>query len=117
MFPVAATSVVIDPRGPATAGVADLQTLYFGSLAGVFVSRNITPDPGGPAPVWRTLNTALPLTLIRDIEYGRYRDPRGTLVRRFLRAATSGRSTSFLELDTSTLGAALRHRRRPMCAC
>ena len=48
MFRVAATSVVIDPRGPVTTSAADLQTLYIGSLAGVFVSRNITPTR--PAP-------------------------------------------------------------------
>ena len=107
MFPVAATSVVIDPRGPATTGAADLQTLYLGSLAGVFVSRNITPDPAGPAPVWRTLNNSLPLTLIRDIEYGRYENPPGTLVRHYLRAASYGRGAFHLELDTGALGAVL----------
>ena len=107
MFPVAATSVVIDPRGPTTTGAADRQTLYLGSLAGVFISRNITPDPAGPPPEWRTLNTSLPLTLIRDIEYGRYENPPGTLARHFLRAATFGRGAFHLELDTGALGAVL----------
>ena len=107
LFPVAATSVVIDPRGPITTGAADLQTLYLGSLAGVFVSRNVTPDPAGLAPVWRTLNNSLPLTLIRDIEYGRYENPPGTLVRHYLRAASYGRGAYHLELDTGALGAVL----------
>ena len=107
MFRVAASSVVIDPRGPATTGAADLQTLYLGSLAGIFVSRNITPDPTGPTPVWRTLSNNLPLTLVRDIEYGRYENPPGTLVRHYLRAASYGRGAFHLELDTGALGAAL----------
>jgi hypothetical protein len=107
MFRVAASSVVIDPRGPATTGAADLQTLYLGSLAGVFVSRNITPDPTGPTPIWRTLSNNLPLTLVRDIEYGRYEHPPGTLLRHYLRVASYGRGAFHLELDTGALGAAL----------
>jgi hypothetical protein len=107
MFRVAATSVVIDPRGPVTTGAADLQTLYLGSLAGVFVSRNITPDPAGADPDWGTLNNSLPLILIRDIEYGRYENPPGTLVRHYLRVASYGRGAYHLELDTGALGAAL----------
>ena len=108
MFRVAASSVVIDPRGPVATGAADLQTLYLGSLAAAFfVSRNITPDPTGPTPVWRTLSNNLPLTLVRDIEYGRYENPPGTLVRHYLRAASYGRGAFHLELDTGALGAAL----------
>ncbi|MGH6923620.1 MAG: WD40/YVTN/BNR-like repeat-containing protein [Propylenella sp.] len=105
MFRAPATSVVIDPRGPIGTGAADLQTLYLGSLAGTFVSRNITPEPGGPPPAWRTLNNQLPLTLIRDIEYGRYENPPGTLARHFLRVATYGRGAYHLELDTGALAA------------
>ncbi len=91
LFGAPVTSVVIDPTGPAGTGAADLQTVYVGTLAGVYVSRNITPAVGGPAPVWRTLNQGMPLVLVQDIAPGATKDAGGAVVRRFLRCATYGR--------------------------
>jgi hypothetical protein len=69
--PCPITSVVFDPSVPA----ASPQVVFAGTLAGVYVIRNL-PPLGGPAaafnPDWRTFNgpagAALPLTLVNDLE-------------------------------------------------
>ncbi len=78
------TSLVFDPRSAAPAPGAPV-TLYVGTLAGVYVIRNAVPPPmpapppppppappppppASPAPVWRTFNLGLPLTLIYDLD-------------------------------------------------
>lgn len=106
LFNAPVTRALIDPRGPAGAGAGDLQTLYVSTFAGIYVARNVTPDPAGPDPVWRTLNTGMPLVLVRDLAYGEALDAGGAVVRRFIRAATYGRGAYQMELGVGALGVA-----------
>jgi hypothetical protein len=89
--PSAAMCVAFDPNTPN----AGAQTLYVGTLAGVHVIRNATPPtaaaPNPPAPVWRTFNNNLPLTLIYDIVPVVVRDAANNVVRTALRCGTHGR--------------------------
>ncbi|HEX7330455.1 MAG TPA: hypothetical protein VF290_03095 [Pyrinomonadaceae bacterium] len=92
LSPSPITCVAFDPQSPAL-GAA--QTLYVGTLAGVYVIRNATPPvaaaPAPPAPVWRTFNNNLPLVLIQDIATMVERDAGGNITRTALRCATLGR--------------------------
>ncbi|MCX6630661.1 MAG: hypothetical protein NTW28_23845, partial [Candidatus Solibacter sp.] len=89
--PSAAMCVAFDPTVPA----AGPHTLYVGTLAGVFVIRNaVAPTaaaPAVPAPVWRTFNNNLPLTLVYDIVPVVVRDAANVVVRTALRCGTHGR--------------------------
>jgi hypothetical protein len=75
--PCPITSLAFDP----TIAAASPQVLYAGTLAGVFVIRNLPRLPAGPAPIaapaafnpnWLTFNgpaaAPLPLTLVNDLE-------------------------------------------------
>ncbi|HVS00626.1 MAG TPA: hypothetical protein VMW27_28660 [Thermoanaerobaculia bacterium] len=87
--------VAFDPRSPG--GVGTDQTLYVGTLAGVYVIRNArpaltaTPPAGTPAPVWRTFNRELPLTMVTDLHAVVERNAAPIVVRQALRCATHGR--------------------------
>jgi hypothetical protein len=87
----AAMCVAFDPTVPA----AGPHTLYVGTLAGVFVIRNaVAPTAAAlavPAPVWRTFNNNLPLTLVYDIVPVVVRDAANAVVRSALRCGTHGR--------------------------
>ena len=96
------TRVVIDPRGSDAIGAANHQILYVGTVAGVYVARNVTPDPGGPAPVWQALNDGMPLVVVRDLALVARQvvEPGGAVAtRQFLRAATYGRGAYECEID------------------
>ena len=86
-------SVVFDPNSPAA--VAAAQTLYVGTIAGVYVIRNAAPPlPAAPAPlspVWRTFNNGLPLAIIQDLATVVERDGAGNITRAALCCATLGR--------------------------
>lgn len=86
-------SVVFDPHGPAA--VAAPQTLYAGTLAGVYVIRNASPPvvaaPAPPAPVWGTFNNGLPLVMIQDLTTVVERDAGLNITRAALCCATLGR--------------------------
>ncbi len=76
--PCPITSLAFDPTVPA----GNPQTLYAGTLGGVYVIRNLPPLPVGPPPpivvpaafnpIWNTFNgpagAPLPLTLVNDLE-------------------------------------------------
>jgi hypothetical protein len=89
--PSAAMCVAFDPSTPA----AGAQTVYVGTLAGIYVCRDLTPPvaaaPNPPAPHWRTFNNNLPLTLIYDIVPVTVRDAANNVVRTALRCGTHGR--------------------------
>ncbi|MEM7022602.1 MAG: hypothetical protein AAF637_08395, partial [Pseudomonadota bacterium] len=96
------TRVVIDPRGSDAIGAADHQILYVGTVAGVYVARNITPDAGGPAANWSALNGGMPLVLVRDLVLVSRQvvEPGGAVAtRRLLRAGTYGRGVYECEID------------------
>jgi photosystem II stability/assembly factor-like uncharacterized protein len=92
-------AIAFDPESPP--GVGALQTLYAGTLAGVYVVRNampsttVLPPAATPAPVWRTFDRNLPLCLVTDLAVVVERDttagPPVPVVRRALRCATYGR--------------------------
>ncbi len=92
--PGPATAVAFDPGSPNS--TASAQTLYVGTLTGVYVIRNVmvpvTPPPALPnfQPVWRTFTSNLPLVLIYEMEPVIFQDAAGVTHRR-LRIATFGR--------------------------
>jgi photosystem II stability/assembly factor-like uncharacterized protein len=92
--PSAAMCVCFDPTVPAVLP-AGPHTLYVGTLAGVFVIRNaVAPTaavPAVPAPVWRTFNNNLPLTLVYDIVPVVVRNAANAVVRSAIRCGTHGR--------------------------
>lgn len=88
--PSAATALTFDPASPAN--VANAQTLYCGSMAGVYVIRNAIAPSGSVtnfSPRWRSFNNGLPLTLVFDLETVRFQDTGGT--QNLLRCATHAR--------------------------
>lgn len=97
LCPSPITCVCWDPQTDPAA--ANPQTLYVGTLAGVYVCRNlIAPTvwpppavPPFPSPVWRTFNRNLPLVLIEDLKAYAALDAGGAVVRSGLRCATHGR--------------------------
>jgi hypothetical protein len=96
------TRVVVDPRGSDGIGAGNHQILYVGTVAGVYVAGNITPDVGGPVPVWQALNDGMPLVVVRDLALVTRQvvEPGGAVAtRRFLRAATYGRGAYECEID------------------
>jgi photosystem II stability/assembly factor-like uncharacterized protein len=101
--PAPATALVFDPNSPNAVGSA--QTLYVGTLTGVYVIRNAippttaTPQPGFE-PVWRTFNQGLPLVLVYDMERVRFQDAAGALHNR-LRIATFGRGVYEVDLGAT----------------
>ncbi|WP_075185941.1 hypothetical protein [Teredinibacter haidensis] len=89
--PSAATALVFDP-GSST-NVANTQTLYCGTMAGVYVIRNAIAPSGSITnfnPEWHTFNGGLPLTLIFDLESVTFQDAGGT-AQNLLRCATHAR--------------------------
>ena len=98
--PSLCTALVFDPGSPNAA--ASNQTLYAGTLTGVYVVNNV-PAPVAPAdiltPVWRTFNRNLPLVLISDLVISTYRDEGGT-EKHILLAATYGRGIYECELGS-----------------
>ena len=86
--------VAFDPGSSSNAG--DDQTLYVGTLAGVYVIRNAraatapAPPPGAPSPKWRTFNTRLPLVLVNDLATVQWQNAGGAS-HAVLRCATYGR--------------------------
>lgn len=93
--PSAALCVTFDPNAPAVAAPAGPHTLYVGTLAGLYVIRNaVAPTaaaPAVPAPVWRTFNSNLPLTLVYDVVPVVVRDAANNVARTALRCGTHGR--------------------------
>lgn len=93
--------VAFDPRSPFDVGTA--QTLYVGTLAGVYVIRNALPfappGPPPPTPVWRTFNNGLPLVLVSDIAPIVERNPGPLITRAALRCATLGRGIYECDLE------------------
>jgi hypothetical protein len=88
--PSAATALVFDPSS--SGNVANAQTLYCGTLAGVYVIRNAIAPSGSVtnfSPQWRTFNNGLPLTLIFDLESVTFQDAGGS--QNLLRCATHAR--------------------------
>ena len=77
--------------------------------AGVYVARDVIPQPaGGAAPqaVWRTLNNGMPLVLVQDMDFVALRDAGGNIVDRLIRAASFGRGVFEVSL-TGTPGVRL----------
>ncbi len=114
------TCIAFDPQSPAA--VASAQTLYVGTLAGVYVIRNaIAPvapgppplPPPPPAPVWRTFNRGLPLVLVYDIAPVVQLDAHNNVVRTALRCATLGRGIYECDL-AGTPAARLYIRKTPI---
>lgn len=102
--PGPATAVAFHPT--ASNNTADLQTLYVGTLTGVYVIRNArVPTTAAPTPafqpVWRTYNAQLPLVLIYDMETVQFQDANGTQHNR-LRIATFGRGIYEADLNNAT---------------
>ena len=98
--PAPVACVRFDPRG--SNGLADPQTIYAGTGAGVYVARGVVPRPAGgvaPQAVWRTLNNGLPLVLIQDMAFVEYREAGGAVRERLIRAATFGRGVYEVNLD------------------
>jgi len=88
--PSPVTCSTFDPRSP------DGQTLYVGTLAGVYVVRNA----GAPSPEWRTFNDHLPLVLVTDLETVALEwNAAGVPARFALRCATFGRGVFECDLD------------------
>jgi hypothetical protein len=91
--PCPITSISFDPGSPSD--------LYVGTLAGVYVLKNLPPQPAGGADLttapavsafainWQPFNTGLPLTLVNDLAFLPAVPTPG--VRPVLRAATFGR--------------------------
>ena len=108
--PCPLTSLAFDP----TVAAASPQVLYVGTLAGVYVIRNLPPLPAGPPPPiaapapfnpdWRTFNgpaaAPLPLTLVNDLEIA-------TLPPRPGAAANSPESMLRLRLYAAMFGRAI----------
>jgi len=90
--PLAAMCVAFDPDAPIANGP---QTLFVGTVAGVYVIRNAQPPsatfPNPDPPVWRTFNTRLPLSLVYDLGPVLVRDAANQVVRTALRCGTHGR--------------------------
>jgi len=101
LSPSPITCVAFEPSAaaaPAAPAPGTPITLFVGTLAGIYVVRNVippvTPPPGpSPAPVWRTFNQGMPLVLISDL--ATVRDtvgiPAAPIIRTALRCATFGR--------------------------
>ena len=106
--------VAFDPQSPAGVGLA--QTLYVGTIAGVYVIRNaiapVAAGPALPAPVWRTFNNGLPLAIIQDLAVVRHQDALGA-TRNALRCATLGRGIFECDL-AGTPAARLYIRKTPV---
>ena len=91
--PNPALALAFDPSTPNAA--VGPHTLYVGTLTGVYVIRNAVAPAAAPGgvlfnPVWRTLNTGLPLVQIYDMEATRFTQFSG-VVKDSLRVATFGR--------------------------
>jgi photosystem II stability/assembly factor-like uncharacterized protein len=90
--PLPAMCVVFDPDAPVVNGP---QPIFVGTVAGVYVIRNVLPPsaifPEPAAPVWRTFNSKLPLSLIYDLAPVLVRDAANQVVRTALRCGTHGR--------------------------
>ena len=83
--------VLIDPQSPSATPATDLQTIYAGTLAGVYVCRNATVA-AAVAPTWTTFSAGMPLVLVTDLDYAESYGADGTTVsRRLLRAGSFGR--------------------------
>ncbi len=98
------TAVAFDPASSAT--LTDPQTIYAGTLTGVYVIRNaLVPTTATPIPmfqpIWRTYNAQLPLTMIYDMEAVQFQDAGGSQHNR-LRIATFGRGVYEADLSNNT---------------
>jgi photosystem II stability/assembly factor-like uncharacterized protein len=83
------TSLAFDPQS--SPNVATAQTLYAGTLAGVYVCRNVIPNNAAPAAQWQAFNGNLPLVLVHDLTAFEVRDAGNAIIRTGLRAGTFGR--------------------------
>ncbi|SEA37855.1 hypothetical protein SAMN05660964_01445 [Thiothrix caldifontis] len=100
LSPSPATAIAFDPGSPSAVGSA--QTLYVGTLTGVYVIRNVlAPTSTIPTPnfqpVWRTFNGNLPLVLVYEIEPIQFQDAGGNTHNK-LRIATFGRGIYEVDL-------------------
>lgn len=89
--PSVASAIVFDPTS--SGDVADAQTLYCGTMAGVYIIRNAIAPNGSItnfSPRWRTFNQSLPLTLVFDLESVQFQDASGT-THNLIRCATHSR--------------------------
>ena len=101
--PGPATAVAFDPASPNSA--ASAQTLYVGTLTGVYVIRNVMVPVAAPLPnfqpAWRTFNNNLPLVLVYEMETVRFADSAGTTHSK-LRIATFGRGIYEVDLTAAS---------------
>lgn len=98
------TAVAFDPRSDN--GLASAQTLFAGTLTGVYVIRNaVVSTTVAPAPtfqpVWRTYNSQLPLALVYDMEARQFQDASGTQHNRLL-IGTFGRGVYEADLSNAS---------------